>query len=357
MSSEAGVETPSPFRYHSLATRTYSLVGLRKRRRWVDDERPVHPVRDVREHGLRAAVVHEDTRVGRLEAERERVAGRYVPEREVRCDPRRVEVDRVRDRAAVRQRHLDGLALPHVEDRPWGAVAVERPGVVLHPGRDLDDHVLQGHVDLHEVARRDRRQRRVVCGVGLRERVGVGARRTGEALDRQALARARAAPRGRDRRLSRCSRAASTAPTSSRAWSAAWTAATAAIASTPTAMPSSRTTTFQTALEPPGPPAGRGVGTVAGWLDIGLSSVCRCQDDGRRRLSREPQRFAADRLRLFRRRSLRRARARRAHSACAPRRGASRRAGGAARRHPGCRGRTSGSPRTRSRDSEGASPP
>ena len=45
-----------------------------------------------------------------------------------------------------------------VDDRAGRAVAVERPGVVLDARRDLDDHVLQRHVDLDEVARRDRRQ-------------------------------------------------------------------------------------------------------------------------------------------------------------------------------------------------------
>ena len=79
----------------------------------------------------------------------------------------------MRDRAAVRQRHLDRLALADVHDRAGRAVAVEGPGVVLHARRDLDDHVLQGHVHLDEVARRDRRQRRVVGRVRLGELVGV----------------------------------------------------------------------------------------------------------------------------------------------------------------------------------------
>ena len=137
MSSEAGSATPSPFRYHSLATRTYSLVGLRQRRRRVDDDRAVHAVRDVREHRLRAAVVHEDAGVARLEAERERLAGRDVAERDVRRDARGVEVDRVRDRAAVRQRHLDRLALrgrgrsgPARRGRRTPRCCTSRPGAI-----------------------------------------------------------------------------------------------------------------------------------------------------------------------------------------------------------------------------------
>ena len=86
-----------------------SAFGQRRRR--VDDEGAVHPVRDVREDGLVPQWYMNDARVVRLEAEAERLTGRDVLEREVRRDPRRVEVDRVRDRAAVRQRHLDGLAL------------------------------------------------------------------------------------------------------------------------------------------------------------------------------------------------------------------------------------------------------
>ena len=137
------------------------LVGLRQRLGGRDDDRAVHPVRDVCEHRLRAAVVHVDARVAGLEAEGERVAGGDVPEGDVRGDPRRVEVDRVGDRAAVRQRHLDGLALAHVDDGAGSAVPVERPGVVLHARRDLDDHVLQRHLHLDHVAGRDRRQRGV----------------------------------------------------------------------------------------------------------------------------------------------------------------------------------------------------
>jgi hypothetical protein len=76
--------------------------------------------------GLRAAVVHEDPRVVRLEAEGERLAGHDVFERNVGGDPRGVEVDRVRDGAAVRQRHLDRLALTDMDDRARRAVAVER---------------------------------------------------------------------------------------------------------------------------------------------------------------------------------------------------------------------------------------
>jgi hypothetical protein len=46
-------------------------------------------------------VVHEDARILCLEAEGERLAGLRVAERDVRCDSRRVEVDRMRDRPAA----------------------------------------------------------------------------------------------------------------------------------------------------------------------------------------------------------------------------------------------------------------
>ena len=186
MSSEAGSLMPSPFRYHSLATRTYSLSTGRQTFLRLDDDRAVHPVRDVRQHGLRAAVVHEDARVARLEAEGEGLARRDVLESLVRRDPRRVEVDRVRDRATVRERHLDRLALANVHDRAGGAVAVEGPGVVLDTGSDLDRDVLQGHVHLDEVA-------------------GSAA---AAASRRKACARRRARPRSRERRRRSCSAAA-----------------------------------------------------------------------------------------------------------------------------------------------------
>ena len=132
------------------------VVDRRQRLRRTDDDRAVHAVGDVGEHRLGAAVVHEDTRVAGLEAEGEGLAGCDVPEGLIRRDPRGVEVDRVRDRATVRQRHLDGLALADVDDRAGGAVPVEGPRVVLDAGRDLDRHVLEGHVHLDEVAARER---------------------------------------------------------------------------------------------------------------------------------------------------------------------------------------------------------
>ena len=49
----------------------------------LDDDRPVHAVRDVRKHRLRTAVVHVDTRVVRVEAELERLARHHVPEGDV----------------------------------------------------------------------------------------------------------------------------------------------------------------------------------------------------------------------------------------------------------------------------------
>ena len=110
------------------------LLGL-------DDDRAVHPVCDVREHRLRAAVVHVDARVVGNEAEGLRLARHDVRERDVRCDPGRVEVDRVRHRRVVLQRHLHRLALAHVDHRP-GRAAVERPGAVLDAGGDGNRAVL-----------------------------------------------------------------------------------------------------------------------------------------------------------------------------------------------------------------------
>jgi hypothetical protein len=113
----------------------------------------------------------EDAWVGRPELEREGLARIDVAERNVRCDPRGVEVDRVRDRSAVRQRHLDQLALADVQDRARRSVAAERPRVVLDARRDLDGHVLQCQVDVRDRA----------CGRG-RERRVVGLVRLGECL-------------------------------------------------------------------------------------------------------------------------------------------------------------------------------
>ncbi|MSO58414.1 MAG: GAF domain-containing protein [Thermoleophilia bacterium] len=138
--------------------RTFLGVPLRLRRG--DDDGAVHPVRDVREHGLRAAVVHEHAWVGGAEAERERLARLHVAEGDVRGDPRRVEVDRVRDRAAVHERHLDGLPFSDVDDRAGGTQCpVECPDVVEDPRRNLDRFVGHHHPYLHHVPVRDRRER------------------------------------------------------------------------------------------------------------------------------------------------------------------------------------------------------
>ena len=176
---------PSPSRYHSLADEHVLVVGPGQRLRGVDHDRAVHAVGDVGEHRLGPAVVHVDARVAGLEAEREGLAGGDILEGDVRGDPRRMEVDRVRDRAAVHERHLDGLPLADVNDRPGSSVSVEGPGVVLHARRHLDDHVLQGHLDLDQVAGRDRRKSGVGRGVGFRKLGRVLGNDAGEAVERK----------------------------------------------------------------------------------------------------------------------------------------------------------------------------
>ena len=162
------------------------VVGLRQRRDRIDHDRAVHSVRDVSQHRLRAAVVHEHARVVRAEAEGERLARGDVPEGDIRRDASGMEVDRVRDGATVRERHFDHLPLAHMDDRPGRAMAVECPGVVLHAGRDLDHHVLQGHLHLHELACRHGRKDGARRLVRHRELRGVLARLAREALEREA---------------------------------------------------------------------------------------------------------------------------------------------------------------------------
>jgi hypothetical protein len=64
-------------------------------------------------------------------------------------------------------------------------VTIERPGVVLDAGCDLERDVLEGHVDLDQVARRERRQRRVVGLVRGGELGRVLRHHAGEAIQRQ----------------------------------------------------------------------------------------------------------------------------------------------------------------------------
>ena len=94
------------------------LVRLLQRPRGrLDDDRAVHPVRDVHQHGLGAAVVHEHARIVGAERVADRLARHHVPEGLVRRHSRGVEVDGVRDRAGVGERDLDQLSLPDVDDR------------------------------------------------------------------------------------------------------------------------------------------------------------------------------------------------------------------------------------------------
>ena len=182
MSRDAGSAIPSLVMYHSLATSTYSLSDLRQRLRGLDDDRAVHAVGDVGENRLRPAVVHEDAWIARLEAERERVTRRDVLEGDVRGDPRCVEVDRVRNGGAVRQRHLHRLPLTDVDGGAGRAVAVEGPGVVLDARSDLDRHVLEGHLHLDEVPGRNGRQYRVGRHVSFGELRRVLGNDAGEAV-------------------------------------------------------------------------------------------------------------------------------------------------------------------------------
>ena len=109
------------------------LVGMRQRGGRLDDDRAVHAVRDVHQDRLGAAVVHEDARVVRLEAEGERLAGEDVDEVLVRRNTPCVEVDGVRDRTPVRQCDLDRLTL-----RTWitgpGAPPAHAHAAYLTPG-------------------------------------------------------------------------------------------------------------------------------------------------------------------------------------------------------------------------------
>jgi hypothetical protein len=91
----------------------------------------------------------------------------------------------MRDRTAVHESHLDRLAFADMNDRAGGTVAVEGPRVELHPRRDLDDHVLQGHLHLDEVPAGDHRKRSVGRGMSLGQVGGVLGNDTGEAVERK----------------------------------------------------------------------------------------------------------------------------------------------------------------------------
>ena len=140
------VQVPLARDEHVLAIgRRQRLVG------GLDDDGAVHAVGDVRQHRLRPAVVHEHAGIGRLEGVGDRLAGGDVPEGLVGRDPGRVEVDRVRNRPAVRERDPHLLTLADV-DRGAGRAALKAPGAVLDAGRDLHDDVLQRQLDVDDVS-------------------------------------------------------------------------------------------------------------------------------------------------------------------------------------------------------------
>ena len=185
MSSEAGSLIPSPFRYHSLATSTYSLSTGGSAFVGATTIAPYMPLAMWASTGLVPQWYMKTPGSLALKRKVKDSPGMTSRKASFGRDPGRVEVDRVRDRAAVRERHLDGLALANVHDRAGGAVAVEGPGVVLDAGGDLDGDVLEGHVHLDEVAGDERRQRRVVGLVRSGELGRVLRHDAGEAAQRQ----------------------------------------------------------------------------------------------------------------------------------------------------------------------------
>ena len=94
----------------------------------------------------------------RAEAEVHRLLRIDGRERDVRRDVGGVEVDRVRDRAAVDERDVDHLALRHVHHGS-GSGAVERPARVVDARSDVEHAILQRDREVPHRCRRRRRQR------------------------------------------------------------------------------------------------------------------------------------------------------------------------------------------------------
>src|SRR5436853_1958409 len=144
MSREAGVFSSDPFRYHSLATRTYwrSAFGSEP----AFGSTTIAPYIPFEMWASTGFVPHWSMNTPgsfRREAAGERFARGHVDEGHLRCDAGGMEVDRVGDRRVVRQRHADDrLALADVDHRSRNLFP-EAPRHVADSRGDRDDLVLE----------------------------------------------------------------------------------------------------------------------------------------------------------------------------------------------------------------------
>jgi hypothetical protein len=131
-----------------LALDQHELLRLRPRARRIDDERPVHPIRDVHGHGGGPAVVHERTRDSGYEPVVKRITRHDVHVHAAWGDLGGVEVHRMRDVRSIDQCENHSVTLADPESRTRYAAA-ERPCSVRNAGRDLHRGV--GHVQTDSV--------------------------------------------------------------------------------------------------------------------------------------------------------------------------------------------------------------
>src|SRR4029450_6798949 len=153
----AGLLIPSPSRYHSLATRTYSLSAFGSACLGWTTIAPYIPF----------AIC---ARTGFVPQWYMKTPGSLALNRKVNDCPGMTSLNATLGAMRAAWKSIEcgikppfvrvisnGLALPNVNDRPRRAVPIERPCVVADARRDLDRHVVQRHVHFDGVARRDRR--------------------------------------------------------------------------------------------------------------------------------------------------------------------------------------------------------
>src|SRR5690606_19124176 len=130
----------------SLDQQVFTVDRLKVGR--VDDDRAVHAVADVLQHGRGRTVVHPGTGFLRAEPVGEALARIDRAHRLVRGETAGVEVDAVAHRAVVDEGHGEHVADLAAQHRA-GDVAAERPHALPHPGGDLQ--LGFGDPDLHFV--------------------------------------------------------------------------------------------------------------------------------------------------------------------------------------------------------------
>ena len=146
-----------------LALDEHELLGGCPALPGIDDDRAVHPVRDVERHRRGSAVIHERPRHTGDESVGQRIVRHEIHIRATRRNFRGVKVQAVRHRRLIHEREVHGVAFGDAEDGAWNA-PVEGPRVIGHAIGNHDLCMLDRDPEALQTAGRTRRSNRIDRG-------------------------------------------------------------------------------------------------------------------------------------------------------------------------------------------------